>query len=138
MSLQGLVGKNVVAAFWNNGDIYLVFSNYSVDDKKIALLSPEGDCCANVYIETVSNPEALIDAQVFSIDDLEFTDEMMAQVELENSRGPVIDLWGHRINTTKGTCVLDCRTSHNGYYGGWLELSWVTEMPKNLAILTEK
>ncbi len=99
-------------------------------DGRLVELSTYGDCCANAYIQHVNNPEALFIAEVTGVDDLE-------QDQAEHECG-VIDTWGHRIHTTRGTCVLDCRTEHNGYYGGYLDAFWVNELPTNVRPLEER
>ena len=111
--------------------------------QKVLRLSPEGDCCAYAYVQHVNNPEALFDATVLRVDDLEVTKSMheaaVEEYRAEHEYDPdVLDIWGHRINTTRGTCVFDCRTSHNGYYSGSFTASLVGVVPVGASLLVER
>lgn len=150
---EELVGLRIEQALQainiHSGDleIYLVFL-----DGRIVRLCPEGDCCAHAYIAQVNNPEALLIATIISIEDLEHSYERIDEIRnaedggrgVGDSENPdddddhAFDIWGHRINTDRGTCVIDCRTSHNGYYSGWLNVAWVDEVPEGAIPLQEK
>lgn len=123
---EELIGKHIKNAYFNNGNIYL-----QCNQVKTYCLEPEGDCCAHAYVNAVNGADALIDATITSIEDLEFS---------SNGDGDysVIDVWGHRIHTTKGICTLDMRTEHNGYYGGWLKINLVETVPDNSQQLQDK
>jgi hypothetical protein len=116
MYLQDLVGLRIKDARFLLGDIYLNL----VDDVCISLI-PMGDCCAHCYIENVSDADALFDSEVLAVEDLECN--LSPAEEASQNDYNVIDCWGHRIKTTKGICNIEMRVSHNGYYGGRLEVS---------------
>jgi hypothetical protein len=131
--LLSLVGVRIDRALWDGESVYLVLL-----DGRIAKLSPRGECCANAYIQHINNPEALVVAEVMVVEDLEVTDADEARVLAdEGVPDEDRDIWGHRIITNRGTCVLDCRTEHNGYYYGWLDLTWVQQPPDNARDLEE-
>lgn len=134
-TLLGLVGLKVDRAAEHEGSIYLVIS-----DGRVAALVPEGECCAYTYVQHVNNPECLAGSVVVSVEDLVLTDEQRAALAVveEHADKEVVDIWGHRINTTSGTCVLDCRTEHNGYYGGSLDLGWADALPDGAKPLEDR
>ena len=88
-------------------------------------LTPEGECCANCFIQHISLADALQGAKVTLV-------EPILEVEKERGDGPgdgYAEQWGHRIHTTKGTCTIEMRVEHNGYYGGMLKVEGL-ENPK--------
>ena len=124
--LEALKGEKVEYALEHEDDVYLVMI-----DGRIARLRPEGDCCASAYIASVYNPEALTVAEIISVEDLE-------NGSYHDAGYTFTDVWGHRINTSQGACVLDCRTEHNGYYSGWLNLDYVDSVPEGSIPLRER
>lgn len=116
MNNDDLVGKHIKDARHNGESIYL-----NLVDGSCVSLTPYGDCCANCYIQNVDGSEALVDATVKQVEDLEC--QLSDEEEAEQSEYTVIDAWGHRIITDKGICNIEMRVSHNGYYGGSLDSS---------------
>ncbi len=114
LSMDKIAGRYIADARFNkgNGSIYLNLANGSA-----LQLAPEGDCCANCYIQHVSGADALRQATVASVEDIE--SEPTAE-ELEGEEA--LDGWGHRITTNRGVRSIEMRTSHNGYYSGWLNV----------------
>ncbi len=118
MRLEDIVGLHVVRAWIavvDEGDEYTSPDEILVLETTTGVvhLTPEGDCCARAYLEAVAGAEALTDATITEVEDLECTRE-------ERGDSDVLDTWGHRIHTTRGICTLDLRTSHNGWYSGSL------------------
>lgn len=113
MDLEYLVGKHVVRALVSEGDVYLDCADGAIR------LRPEGDC-ASCFIAGVTLADALTDATVMSIEDLEFS---------SSGDDTVVDVFGHRIHTTRGTCTVDMRTEHNGYYSGRLYVDADVSIP---------
>lgn len=112
--LQALVGKKIKFAKWGDHTIFLVFKDGSCVE-----LIPWGDCCSHCYIQDVDGASGLPGATIKSVEDLN-----MAPSDAEHDgTHEVLDAWGYRIQTTNGTCTIGMRLSHNGYYGGSLELS---------------
>lgn len=74
MKDEELIGKHIKSAYFNNGNIYL-----QCDQVKIYCLEPEGDCCAYAYVNSVNSvnsvngADALVDATITSVEDLEFS-----------------------------------------------------------------
>ncbi len=73
---------------------------------------PKGSCCANCYIQHVSLASALQDAKILNVADLEN--------RKEDGSGEVVEIFGHCLDTTKGSCTIEMRVEHNGPYYGWL------------------
>lgn len=128
-SMRDLVGLTITEAKYDGTYIYLICSRGRAPDR-IVVLEPYGDCCAHTYVEHVDCAEALVNAIVTDVQDLEQSSN--------ESDYEVIDTWGHRIHTDKGICTLDMRTSHNGYYGGHLNVSERdTAVPANAQVLVD-
>lgn len=111
-NLDLLVDETIVQAFLNEGYIYL-----SLDTGRNIALVPEGDCCANCYINGINFSEQLL-GTIISVDELDGGQEI--EKTESGYEGNHIDIWGHRIHTTQGFCTIDMRTEHNGYYSGRL------------------
>ena len=107
--MERLLGEHIVCARERKGVIELGLSG-----SRPVRLVPYGDCCSSCFIEDVDNIDALQDAKVTGVEELE--------VNSTGSRGAgeVTDTWGYRLHTDKGICTIGMRLEHNGYYGGRL------------------
>lgn len=114
-------------ALTRRGDIYLE------TDKGVFILSPYGDCCAHCYVEAVEGTEALQGATILRVEDLQ-----VPQPPQSNDCYDILEAWGHRIVTDKGICTIEMRVSHNGYYGGWMEVDRIDSIPKDAKPLEDK
>lgn len=114
MILQELVGKRIVEArlvkvVGCDDWIELDFGG------GYARLVPEGDCCARAYIQHVTNAWTLQGALVTSVES-----SVSAIVEGSPDKGDVTDGWCVTVDTDRGTCTIEMRVEHNGYYSGTL------------------
>lgn len=105
--LRTLVGKKIQTAYWTGGSIRLTTLEGDLG------LEPYGECCADCFITDIDGANALFDATVLKIEDLE-------TYQAFSNSYDVIETWGHRIHTDKGICTIGMRVEHNGYYGGSL------------------
>jgi hypothetical protein len=112
-----LTGRRILTAHLADGSVYLTTA-----DGLTIQLEPEGDCCANAFFQHVDCSEALTDAVVSEVQDLEWSSS-------EDGDSKTVDVWGHRIHTSRGICTFDMRTEHNGYYSGRLEARVVDGLP---------
>lgn len=78
-----------------------------------------GDCCSESWVNHISDIDALIGQKVLNIEEIDMYGLLGA--EPEPTRQDVDDVLFHRIQTTKGVCVIEFRNSSNGYYGGSFE-----------------
>ena len=112
--IDALIGATIKRATFDKSDGCLYFDT----DRGVFRGEPIGDCCACCYVQHVSGADALASgAVVTSTEDLD-----LPPVPDDEVSGTVTDNWGHRITTTKGTCSIEMRVDHNGYYGGSLHL----------------
>lgn len=74
-----------------------------------------GDCCSHTWIENVETPENLL-GTVSEVEDLD-----LHKADKEEDYN-LIQFYGCKISTEKGSSTLDYRNESNGYYGG--TLSW--------------
>jgi hypothetical protein len=106
MTLDDLVGVQIRRALYDKENIYLD------TDRGIIVLEPFGSCCAKCFIQHVNLAFAFDQAEVTRVEDL--------PKHRDDDDHRVIETWGHRIHTTKGTCTIEMRVTHSGYYGGSL------------------
>jgi len=88
---------------------------FNLADANSIIVKADGDCCSSTWIESLDMPEAILGAPVTAVEDIPMPD--LGQPEYD-----VIQYYGCKITTTKGSCVIDYRNESNGYYGG--NLSW--------------
>lgn len=104
-----LVGKTVIA-------VYLADDHHAIRfdlGGEPFIVRVEGDCCSHTWIESLDAPENLL-GTVLAVEDIPMPNHGQA-AEYEDD---VIQYYGCKIITTKGTCVIDYRNESNGYYGG--------------------
>ena len=124
---NSLLDKRVVDARYD-GSIYL-----NLSDGNCIALEPYGDCCANCYVQHVDGADALVDAVIQNVQDLDcpLTDEDI------NDGNTCTNAWGHRIITDKGICTIEMRVVHNGYYGGSLNDRLIKEHQSQAKLLED-
>jgi hypothetical protein len=117
MPLEMLVGARVLVAMMRDGSLYFA------TERGIYRASPEGDCCANCYVQHVSGTDALAPGAIIAA----VEDIVLPPVAEEERTDEVSFVWGHRITTDKGICSIEMRVDHNGYYGGNLSVCLLPE-----------
>lgn len=117
-----LIGRRVVEARRDGDGITLLF-----EDGLAMNLDPEGDCCAHAFIQHVSLASALVGGTIHSV-------ETIHSPSVDAPDLGVTDAWGHRIRTDKGTCSIEMRCEHNGYYGGQLTMRWRADVLEGPAL----
>jgi hypothetical protein len=138
IGLQDLIGKEILLAervrYERIGNGYAETVDEGIfltikDDGTVRFihLQPEGDCCANCYIENLDGADVLVGI-VREVQDLQLPPVSGENVIIDE----VSDVWGHRIITDKGICTIEMRVDHNGYYGGSLSCDMLDEKPTEL------
>lgn len=128
MDLSKLVGMSIQKALYDGDSLYL----FCEGKKEIIKLEPTGDCCARCFIAQVNFSETL-KGEVAKVERLEF------KRENDGDYGDVTDIFGYDITTLRGTCTIDMRTQHNGYYSGdfeWHEID-ANSVPTTAKELTD-
>jgi len=124
---QKLVGKKVQNAFYDGKSIYL-----QLDDSVIEL-NPEGDCCASCYVQHVSGTQALLGGVIERIESIESN-----PTDKEKENTEVLKGWGHRFYIAgQGIFDIEMRLHHNGWYGGWMNIRTIEEVPANTKQLAD-
>ena len=116
MASDALVGKVIKEVFIDESREALKFV---LDDGSSVHANTDADCCSSTWIEDVYNPEALTDAVVTSVENLDLPEELCQPTKTGNYEEEMA-YYGCAITTDKGTCVVAYRNSSNGYYGGSL------------------
>lgn len=88
-----------------------------IKDGKTGTISLEckGDCCAYAWIEDVTGLENLIDATILNVEAKYLSGE-------RDSDSDVSDSGFYTFHTSKGYFDIELRVSHNGYYGGHINV----------------
>ena len=108
--LNVLVGKKILAVNLSPDMYYIQFKTEGKDFD----FECHGDCCAHAYIATIQNVECLIGQEVTAV--------LAEESSHEDYTFQFVDNVFYSINTSKGSCHMDFRVEHNGYYGGDLIL----------------
>jgi hypothetical protein len=125
---EKLIGKKVISAHTDGGNLYLV-----LDNNKVIELYPEGDCCSHCYIQHVSGTPALIGGVIAKIEDIK-----SIATEEEKKNADVLEAWGHRFYIQgKGIFDIEMRLNHNGYYGGWVNVTELDTLPSQFVKVLE-
>lgn len=78
----------------------------------------DGECCSNSWIESIELPALGFPALVASVDDLDMPD--LGDMDSCD----VVSYYGLKIDTDRGSIVIDYRNDSNGYYGGNIVWPW--------------
>lgn len=81
-------------------------------------LSWDGDCCAHCYIQHISMPAKLIGSII-----LEAEHSTWSYIKNDRDNCEVEEAMGTKIKTDQGYFDIETRVSHNGYYGGMINIS---------------
>ena len=132
-SSQGYEGFNLVGLIIEGA--YRVpndrdFLYFKLKDGRCVEFESEGSCCATCYICHINCSDALANAEVLRVENLE-------EHGIQDGDYSYTDVWGHRIVTTKGICTIDMRTEHNGNYSGWLNAKCVDALPAGVVPLED-
>jgi hypothetical protein len=114
LGVEALVGRHVVSAKINEGKDAVILETKTGN----LYLSWVGDCCASCFIEHFNGVEFLIDATILSAENTEWS-----YLKRNEDDYDVIETMGTKIKTNKGYVDIETRVSHNGYYGGMINVS---------------
>lgn len=102
-----LIGKCIVQVFLASDDLAVKLVTDTGED---LIIRVDGDCCAHSFFQHVELPVKL----PFVIQGVE--DYTLESIHAEY--GDVTDRYGCKLITSTGIMDMECRTEHNGYYGG--------------------
>lgn len=122
--MDKLVGRVINGIFINEEKTGIVFGNSEYDDGDSTCLYAFGDCCSRSWIEHVSIPKVSYGnfGTVVVVEQID-----MSELNSENDEEfDYIKVYGYKIITDRGEIFIELRNSSNGYYGGSLELGFVS------------
>jgi len=111
LDINALVGRKILSAEINQEKDLVVLDT---DHGKL-YLTWVGDCCTNCYLAHFSGADALVGSIVNSVEDTKW--------DPKEESGGVTETMGTTIVTSKGYVTFESRAEHNGYYGGWINVS---------------
>lgn len=111
-----LVGKTILSITKEDGGNSITFE---IESGQKIVADCYGDCCSITWVENIENPDAAIGSPVLVAEDISMPDSDHP----EDSKREVVAYYGFKIETLKGTCIIDYRNESNGYYGGNLDWS---------------
>lgn len=112
-----LLGKRIRQIFLADDRFALKFE---LETGEFLIARAYDDCCSYTWIENIENPEAVIGSEVLLAEDIEMPESLKPSTFHPDS--DCLQFYGFKIQTAKGTCVIDYRNDSNGYYGG--SLNW--------------
>lgn len=90
----------------------------SLGSIKVELMA---DCCSETWVSDAHGMQPVIGRKLQRISSLELKEGY--NVEDGRGRQDEDEVYGFRITTDGGSCVVAYRNSSNGYYGGWHEIT---------------
>lgn len=111
VSLFELVGRTVLGIFVAPTQGSIAFRT----DTGFVRFDVDGDYCSEAWIADLLSVDALLDAVVVGVEDLDLPNY---NVDDGRCRQEVDAVYGIQINTLRGRATLVFRNSSNGYYGG--------------------
>ncbi len=113
MEINSLVGQTVLSAQINETKDIVILDT----DRGRMYLTWVGDCCAQCFLANFSGSANLVGSTILHVEHSEW------KTIQEDSSCDVIESMGTKMKTSKGYVDFESRVSHNGYYGGWIEIS---------------
>lgn len=114
IDINSLVGRKILNAFINSDKDAVVLKT----DEGDFFLKWEGDCCAQCYIAHINGSDLLIGATILEAENTEWSD-----LKKDKDNYEVLETMGTKFKTTKGYVDIETRVSHNGFYGGMINVS---------------
>ncbi len=101
-----------------------VFGDYHdnikfVTDKGDICFHAYGDCCSNSFFSDIWNAQNLIGEEVTEVEDIGLEPGEAPKRNADENDNEQI--YGIKITSQKGSCVVIFRNHSNGYYGGSIE-----------------
>ena len=113
--MNPLIGKKVLGVYLADDGQAIKFD---VENGSPIIAQVDADCCSHTWIEYVETPENMLGIVTM----VENIDMPVRSKDIEYG---LIQFYGCKIHTEKGSSLLDYRNESNGYYGG--NLSWPGE-----------
>lgn len=89
-------------------------------DSSLVAYRAVGDCCSDCWFSDINGATRLLGQTVIRVEDKGMAEE-------EGTRQEADRVYAYTIVTQRGHCDLELRNSSNGYYGGWCELTELTD-----------
>ena len=120
--MKELIGKKIVNAYLSADKTYLGF--ILEGGERLAYYT-EGDCCSHSWIEYFSNSEYLAGALVLDVQDI---DGVEGSSDYTSSDDDCIQCYGVKVILEgRPAFELEYRNASNGYYGGSLDKTTMTD-----------
>lgn len=125
--MKELIGRTIRGIAIKPGEGILAFGT----DEGTLGYQAEGDCCSETWFAEILGVDALLDAKVSAVEELELPTVLDGK-----SRQSEDLFYGIKLDTDKGTVKIVYRNSSNGYYGG--SLSFVAKVnPEGWTAITK-
>lgn len=114
IGIESLVGRKILSAKINSEKDAMLLET----DEGNFFLNWEGDCCAHCYIAHINGANLLVGSTVLSAENTEWSDLSRNEEDYD-----VVETMGTKLKTTNGYVDIETRVSHNGYYGGMVNVN---------------
>ena len=116
--MKELFGKVISNIYLSDDSTEIVFRGQDeLHQDKSWSYDAVGDCCSHSWIESIENPEHLIDSVIIGIEEKPETEDKSTVDDDDEC----IRVYGYTLKTARGYTDIEFRNSSNGYYGGDLE-----------------
>lgn len=119
--MKELLGKTITGLRVRDGEDILVFDH---PDGTWTAYATHGDCCSETWFADIVGVNALINATVLEVQDVELEDDADERTRQEYDR-----FYGVKLKTDRGYVDIVYRNSSNGYYGGDISLYRSDSLP---------
>ncbi len=128
--LDDMVGKKVVALLVsaNHEALYFV-----TEGGRVFAWVTEGDCCSRSWFTDIDGVWALLGETIFKATEVDMP-EADSRFDTEDD---YIQVYGYKLETTGGFVDVIFRNASNGYYGGWMDVTVLDQVPDGLVEVTD-
>ena len=114
--LVGKYIKNISISAYSD-HMVITFSDELFGAAKVLVLEATGDCCSESWFAEIINYQAVCRNVITQVSVLELEE---CEYNLNDGRCRQDEdlVYGYRLTTSAGSCVITYRNSSNGYYGG--------------------
>lgn len=106
-----LEGKTIKKVVISDDKLVIKFLDQNNEE---FIFATEGDCCNTVWIEHVNGIKLILGSIIHKVEEIPYRE---AGPDERSPEDDALDIFGYKL-FGGGYCIIECRNSHNGYYGG--------------------
>ncbi len=127
--MEKLIGQRIDTIMMSGDKEYIAFIN----SENTNLYHADGDCCSYSWVQSIEGVENLLGATVLEVEEID-----IGCIE-NHPEHECLQMYGIKFKTDRGNALLEFRNSSNGYYGGWLcsttlSDTWLNDLSKTIIV----